>query len=380
MQTSAPAQEELRKLSELRLDRPVVLSLYLDLDPSQFATPPARATAARSLLDDADRKIRELGDLQHADKVDLQATLERCRQFLEREMPTAQAHAVAVFACESEGLFEAIRLPRAVPSRVSVGRAPAIGALARLDPSDRWCVVLVNKRKARVFHGSPVALLEVDEVEDDVHGRHDQGGWSQARYQRGIEKEVEEHLQRAGDVVMSLLSRRPFERLATAGPDEVVSSFEKGLHPYLAERLAGRIEADVENTSADAVLKAAGPLFDRLADEREREALERVAQGRDNGGRAAAGLLDVLQALNEQRVESLLLGERFSAAGTVCPQCGWVGPEGPRRCPVDGTALETSDDVAEPAVELAVRQAAEVLPIRRHDGELDGGIGAVLRF
>ena len=380
MQTPAPAREELRRLSELRLDRPVVLSLYLDLDPSQFATPPARATAARSLLDEADRAIRALGDLPHADKVDLQATLDRCRRFLEREMPTGQAHAVAVFACESEGLFEALRLPRAVPSRVSVGRAPAIGALARLDPSDDWCVVLVNKRKARVFHGSPAGLLEVDEVEDDVRGRHDQGGWSQARYQRSIDKEVEEHLRHAGEVVMSLLRRRPFERLATAGPGEVVSGFEKGLHPYLAERLAGRIDLDVENTSPAAVLEAARPLFDRLADERERDALQRVAQGRDNGRRAAAGLLDVLQALNEQRVESLLLAERFSAAGTVCPQCGWVGPEGPRRCPADGAALEKSDDVSEPAVELALRQAAEVLPIRRHDGDLDGGIGAVLRF
>ena len=39
MQVTAPAPDQLRRLAELRLDRPLVISLYLDLDPSRFATP-----------------------------------------------------------------------------------------------------------------------------------------------------------------------------------------------------------------------------------------------------------------------------------------------------------------------------------------------------
>lgn len=79
MQVDAPGREGLRRLAELRLDRPVVLSLYLDLDPTEFATPPARATAIRSLLDEADRRLRERDGLSHQDRVDLQASLERAR-------------------------------------------------------------------------------------------------------------------------------------------------------------------------------------------------------------------------------------------------------------------------------------------------------------
>ena len=37
MQVTAPGRDQLRRLAELRLDRPLVLSLYLDLDPSRFA-------------------------------------------------------------------------------------------------------------------------------------------------------------------------------------------------------------------------------------------------------------------------------------------------------------------------------------------------------
>src|ERR687893_1131029 len=71
MQVTAPDRDALRRLAEVRLDRPVVLSLYLDLDPARFATPPARATAVRSLLDEADRKVRELKDLSHSDRTAL---------------------------------------------------------------------------------------------------------------------------------------------------------------------------------------------------------------------------------------------------------------------------------------------------------------------
>src|SRR5918999_5901461 len=76
MQVTAPDRDALRRLAEVRLDRPVVLSLYLDLDPTRFAVPPARATQVRSLLDEADRRIREMQGLSHQDRRDLGRTLE----------------------------------------------------------------------------------------------------------------------------------------------------------------------------------------------------------------------------------------------------------------------------------------------------------------
>jgi hypothetical protein len=98
MQVTAPERDQLRRLAELRLDRPVVLSLYLDLDPSEFGTQPARSTAVRSLLDQAERRVREHDNLPHDDKVGLDASLKRASAFLERSLPTEGAQGVAVFA------------------------------------------------------------------------------------------------------------------------------------------------------------------------------------------------------------------------------------------------------------------------------------------
>jgi peptide chain release factor subunit 1 len=286
---------------------------------------------------------------------------------------------VAVFASDASGLFEVIALPRPVPSRVAIGRSPLVGPLARLERRERWCVALVSRRDARIFRGSPESLREIEQIHDVVFGQHDQGGWSQARYQRGIEKEKDDHLKHTAEALMKHFKRRPFQRLILGGPREVVADFESKLHGYLKERLAGRIEVDVDTATPDQVLRKARPLLEELEEERESAALERLGEG----GRAALGLDEVLPALNERRVECLLLDERFAAPGTGCPECGWLGPDGERTCPVDGRELEQLDDLTEAAIELTLQQSAEILAVRRRREELHkraGGVAALLRF
>ena len=376
MQVSAPDRDQLRRLAELRLERPVVLSLYLNLDPSEFASPPARKTAIRSLLDEAERRLREQNSLSHDDRVALHASLERAGDFLENELPTDGAHAVAVFASAPADLFEALPLPRSVPNQVTIGRSPVVGPLARLERRERWCVALVNRRAARIFRGSPDGLREVQQIHDDVSGQHDQGGWSQARYQRSIDKEKDDHLKDTCDALMRHFKRQPFERLIVGGPREVVTDFESKLHHYLSERLAGRVEVDVEHTNVAQVLEAARPLIDELEQRRESEALERL------GERGAAGLENVLPPLTERRVETLILDEQFAGvSGVQCLECGWIGLQG-ERCPADGSELVRVDDLTEAMIELSVQQSAELLVVRHARDELEGhgGAAALLRF
>src|ERR687898_319072 len=376
MQVNAPDRDQLRSLAELRLDRPIVLSLYLNLDPSEFATPPARKTSVRSLIDTAERRLREQNGLEQDDRAALEASLRRAREFLENDLPTDGAHGLALFVSEENDLFQPMKLPRAVQNEVAIGSSPLVGPLARVARRERWCMTLVNRRDARIFRGSPDGLREIEQIHDDVFGQHDQGGWSQARYQRGIEKEKDDHLKNTCDALMRHFKRQPFEKLIVGGPREVVTDFESKLHGYLRERLAGRIEVDVETATPDQVLQAAQPRFEELERERESEALERLGEG------GARGVGEGLPALNERRLELLLLEEQFSAPGAQCPECGWLGPADEKRCPVDGSELVPLDNLSDAAIELALQQSAGLLAMRHNPEALrqHEGIAAVLRF
>ena len=51
---------------------------------------------------------------------------------------------------------------------------------------DGYGVLLINRQVARILAGGADGMREVISFVDDVHRWHDQGGWSQSRFQRGI--------------------------------------------------------------------------------------------------------------------------------------------------------------------------------------------------
>jgi peptide chain release factor subunit 1 len=382
MQTNEMSPDRLRRLAELRPEQGRVLSLYLNLDPSQFATPQARSTEVRSLLDQAERRARALDGLSHEERAALRKDIGRAREFFEGSAFSVKgAHGLALYACSPADYWEVVKLPRPVDTLAVIDDSPFIEPLAGMHNGEHWAVVLVSRKNGRILVGSRDHLTELPWVTDDVGRRHDQGGWSQARYQRSRDKDAEDHIKHTLDVLFRRFKYRPFDRLLLGAPEAIVKDVEDNLHPYLKERLAGRVEIDVENTSSEQVREAALPLFDRHDRERERQALDRLAEGSGQAARMAAGLDDVLGALNEQRVEVLLFSNGFGAPGVVCKECGWAGVDA-AQCPVDAGELERRDDIMERAIELALMQSAEVLPVRHHEDELDqhGSIAAMLRF
>jgi protein required for attachment to host cells len=379
MAAQSLSRGRLRRLADVHPDRGRVLSVFMNLDPSELPTPAARSSAVTSILTEAARRVEDAGELGHDERRALRTDLERVREVLNGDIATDGARAVAVFACEGEDLLEVVALRHPLDSRVVLNDTPYVEPLVHAGAAERWCVLLANRRVARLFTGSGDELVETDRIVDDVHRRHEKGGWSQANYQRSVEKEVEDHVAHTAAVAFALYKRQGFDRLLVGAPEELVGDVEAKLHPYLRERLVGRVNCDIENSSIDQVRACTDEKIAEHTRARERAALDRLIQGVGSGGRGAAGLADVLEALNEARVETLLLARGMTASGFCDPQTGLLYataemvPRGATDAPVA--------DVVEKAIEKAIEQSAEVIGVRYHDdlGPL-GGIGAVLRY
>jgi peptide chain release factor subunit 1 len=382
MQANDVTPERLRRLAGVRTGPAKVLSLFVNLDPREFATAPARDTELHSVLDRATRLAREAEGLSHAERESLNQDLERLRSELDGGGLDAKgAHGLAVFAASAAGLFEVLKLSRPVDHDPVIDDAPFLEPIAGLVDGGRWCVLLANRRTARLFSGTAAALDEVERFDDDVHGQHDQGGWSQARYQRSVEKEVADHLRHVAEVTFARVGQPPPEGLLVGAPQELVGYLEARLHPYLRERLAGRLEIDVEHTSAEEVRRAAAERIAAAARARQDAALGRLAEAFGTGGPSASGLVDVLEAVHEQRVGELLVDDGFTARGVVCPTCGWLGPPPASTCPAEGSATDPREDIVSVAIARAVSQSANVLVLRdRPELASHGHIAAVLRF
>jgi protein required for attachment to host cells len=368
-------QTLLRELAAVHPLQGRVLSVFLNLDPAQFGTPAARSSAITSVMTAAAHKVEETDGLTHEERLALRDDLERVRGVLAGPDVAANGtRAVAVYACGPEDLLEIVRLRRPIGSKVVLDRAPCIEPLVLQGMDERWLVVLANRRAARLFVGPGEDLEETDRIVDDVHQQHDQGGWSQLNYQRSVEKEVADHLAHTAEVAFDIYKARGVDHVLVGAPEELLGDLKAKLHPYLRERLAGKLQTDVENASLDDVRAAALEAIKEHTRRVEREALDRLQEGVGRGGRGAAGVAEVLDALNQARVETLLIAENFHAPGRVDFEAGLLLPEG-------ADQGEPVADIVEPAIEKAIEQSAQTLVVRHHDdlGPL-GGIGAVLRF
>src|SRR4051794_15013313 len=256
MEASTSSRGRIRRLAELRPERGRVLSLYFDLDPASFATGADRATQITSLLDEAGKAVEAMkDDLEREELIGLREDVERAGDLFDpQSMGQGGVRGIAVFLCGPSDVTEIVRTPYPLDHGFFIGETPYLEPLAVAGDGERWCVVLVSRRDGRIFFGDRHGFQEFENVFDDTKGQHMQGGWSQRRYEESVENEKRDHLDRVGDRLLALLRRRPFDRLLISGPDPVDTQFEERLHPYIAERVAGRIEADVETANAADVL------------------------------------------------------------------------------------------------------------------------------
>src|SRR5688500_3372738 len=218
MQTSDVSQERLQRLATLEAPGGArILSLYLNLDPAaNLAAPANRQSAVNSLLDEAARAVEGREDLDHDAHMALREDVTRAREALDANLDDGWAegaHALALFVCGPADLFEVVRLPRPVDSRVFIADRPAIEPLAEVGPAERWAVLLLDGNDARLLEGRGDRLEEIETDTSDHGGRTSKGGMSAQRYERSVGMEENEFIRVAAELLRTADGKKPFKRI-----------------------------------------------------------------------------------------------------------------------------------------------------------------------
>lgn len=373
--------DELRDLAGFEAEEGCAISLYLGLDPSVTPTPGDAATRLRSLLDEAakgDGANRR--ELTHDQRLGLKADFERIRSFYEDEFERDGAQGLAVFSSGLDNIWRTLPLTEAVPDHVSVGSTLYLAPLVPLvGRGEGALVVVVGRERGHFYRLRGGRLEDLADHTEEQQGRHDQGGWSQARYQRHIETKVREHLHDVAEALDRIVRQLRAVQVIVISSEEIRAELEEVLSHDAAAAVIGWTSAEAHAAPPE-LLKVAVPVLDRYRAEKETEVVARWEEEAGRNGRAAAGWEATLEAASDARVELLLFQDGVDHEAFRCPRCGRVAVSG-GTCPLDGTSMEVSANGLDLAVHQTLVNGGRVWAVRdRQDLGPVEGIGALLRY
>lgn len=368
----------LRDLANFRAEKGCAMSVYLNLDPSEVPTAGDAQTRMNALLNTAEKTDRR--DLTHEQRGALKRDFERIARWFDDDFERDGARGLAVFAAGLDNFWRTLPLPDPVPDRFKVGRelflAPLVPVVAR---SDGTIVAVVGREQGQLYRLQSGRLQEIGDYFDEQPGRHDQGGWSQARYQRHIEKLVQEHLKEVAEVLDRSRRRLHVPKIVLIGSEETRSEFVDALSAEAREALVGWAPAEAHAGPTE-LLGVVAPVLEKAEAKDESEVLARWQEEAGRSGRAASGWAQTLEAASDGRVEVLLFQEGADHPAFRCPACGRAALEG-GSCPLDGTRLDETDAGLDLAVHQTLAHGGAVWAIRyQQDLAPVEGIGALLRY
>ena len=369
-------RSELHRLAGLRSDEGVV-SVYIGIEPRLRFERDQHAAKFKGAVKRFQRETRDAQAL-----VALDREHDHILEYLNAHDPGGRG--IAVFASIPAGIWEVVELDVRVSTYIAVDPSPSTALLAAvLDEYPRYAVVVVQRDQGSIYLVEQRRAEEAAEVRSDVPGRHDQGGWSQARFQRHIEAHVERHMKRLLDELEELAKEQPFQRLVVGGPDEPLHEFLGMLPKTLHDRVAGTFGVSLKHGDDTDIIDGAHAVI--VEDERrhEQELVDRVAEAAGADGRGALGLRDTIRAVNDGRVQTLLVADGVTAEGSACPNCDYVSDEAFSSCPACGSDAERVSDIIERAVERTLLSSGRVEAMYGTGREwllARGGIGALLRY
>jgi peptide chain release factor subunit 1 len=373
--------DQLRDLAEFRAEKGYAISLYVDLDPSNVPTAGDADARVNSLLSEGERHAgANSRGLTHDQRVALKADFDRIREYFASEFDRDGAQGLAIFTAGLDNVWRPRGLIESVPDKVHVGREFHLAPLVPLVGRGGGAIVaVVSRERGDVFRLSSGHLGEVADRTADLPGQHDQGGSSQSRFQRHIEKLVGEHLREVAEELDRRVRAMASPKVIVVCSDETRSEFEELLSKETRDAIVGRTNAEAHASPAE-LLELVSPLLEEARAKEEGEVIERWREEAGRGARAASGWAEIFEAASDERIEVLLYEANAQHDAWQCPRCGRLSAAG-GQCPLDGTELDHRDDGLDLAVHQVLAHGGTIWAITAHqDLEPVEGVGALLRY
>jgi len=375
-------RDEIRELAAFKADQSkgaCALSFYFQPDPPQDRSHRREAIVAKDVVKQALKSAVAQGK-----NGSLHADLDRVLDLATNLRGNAKGR--AVFACSAQNFWREFELPPHLGSThiylESRFQLKPLAALLGAQPA--LSVAMVDRQRARIFD---LRLNNLREREATVHmlsrsaSSYGYNGYEGGHAERRVAEEALQHFKAVAERLRIDLEKGLWERLIVGCHDTNWPEFDPHLHPYVKQRLIGRFSADVASVSNEEIRQRAGAILNQWIEKRASAKVSEALDQAKSNSRGVTGLRRVLQALETGEVQSIFLGENYSARAVECTHCGHLDAHLVAFCVACGHPTRELADVCDAMIPIAIRRDIELFYLKEDEGlDRAGNIAALLRF
>jgi peptide chain release factor subunit 1 len=355
---------DLRALAETEDKKDLFLSIYL----------------AANNRDDSLLVQSKLKAMKRALPADLRDAFQKTMDMIEPQLAAPSISSEkgrVIFASAAWGSALVFRLSVSLQPLVVLDSSPFLLPLARLkDDYQDYALLLLDSQEARLFVIRSDILEEKKKLSIDLMNKHKKGGWSQMRYNRLRSGAIKSFLTAVVEDLQGRLDLGEIKGLVVAGPGEAKGQLVEMLPIVWKEKLLGVVDISMQTSGGDLV--KLGSVVTREERSAELYLTERLKEAVLKGEGTAYGLAEVGKALEEGRVNHLLLSSGFALPSMICKKCRFAHEEG-ESCPTCGEQMQAMS--LERLYEQAERTGSKVTIVEGDEFlEAMGGVGALLRY
>lgn len=383
--------DTIKELEGLSFSDANVFSLYLDLTTEKIQNAPLLVRYAHLV-----EQVKEQISDKDNGKV-FNAVAENIKEYIHLEYSRPEARGLALFAIPEKvslkgskkvkySTFIHYHLPEPPKDTLVWDKAPELTPLLlQMDEHEPTGVVLVDRQHGRFFlyYMGEAAEYNISEWDDTAPrtkalgmGAHNHEQWLAGQYKR--------HLEHVVTFIDKIGQQEAWRWLVIGGVDQTPEDLSKELPKTWQDKLIGHITLPLE-ANFNQVREAAAPLVRQAETQVEKELLTEWVGLLNRQDKAVEELADSLQALQEGRIQTLLVADSYTHDGWQCQSCGALTVAAEEEtCPYCGGKMDHVADIVNTAVTKTFNSNGKVEIVRDPDNlaviRQHGNIGAIFRF
>ena len=372
-------KREIRKLAKIpETDYPLI-SLYLNTKWEDEKQRKRVRLFVKNELKEAQKLVKEEEGIRKS----LQRDSEEIQRYVDGVIHRTYdegVNGIAIFACSGIDAFTIFRSSIPFENQLSISSKPSLRQLVHITDEYRTAIaVMVDTDRAKIFEMSLGEIRLESQIESYVPGRHEQGGWSQMRFQRHIREHMHQHHKGVAEQLVKLFDDERCENIVLIGQEHILATFRALLPERVREKIKGDLSAEFEEESSSLAQKVIEYLHREYLKE-EDSIVEELIETALARGTAAVGLKDTIEAINKGQVHRLVLNKDLKRQGWQCTKCLALGEITSLSCPFCNSTIETID-LAEEMIRSVINRDGEVDMVKDHPKlSKHEGVGALLRF